>query len=238
MPLPQPVQVAGCPFPAASPITAAPGAGRTVALTFDDGSGPFTSQIVAVLTRFGVHATFFDTGLHDSLSPQDAREVLAAGDSIGNHTYHHLKNWGLRTYFTRDQQRLELTSANAVLRPLLGHDPCVMRPPGGAFDAVSLALVRSLGMSLVMWTTDTEDWRQPPMLSTPYQRTIVRRAEAGIDLEHPIVLMHAGKASQEPECGPSVCAPGEVSSFRGNTVAALPAIIEFYLAHGFRFVTL
>jgi peptidoglycan/xylan/chitin deacetylase (PgdA/CDA1 family) len=50
--------------------------------------------------------------------------------------------------------------------------------------------------------------------------------------------MHAGKASAEPDCGPTACRPGQVSSFRGNTVAALPTIIAFYRAHGYTFVTL
>lgn len=236
--IPPPSLVAGCPSPAARPITAAPGRGKTVALTFDDGSGPFTAQILAVLMRFHVHATFFDTGLHDSLDPRDARAVIAAGDPIGNHTYDHPKNWGFRGYFTVRQQRLELASTAAVLRPLIGHGPCVMRPPGGAYDARSLALVRSLGMSLVMWTTDAEDWRQPPVLSASYQRVIIRDAEEGGRLAHPIVLLHAGKASHEPECGPRLCTRGEVSSFRGNTVAALPTIIRFYLAHGYTLVTL
>ena len=234
----RPIRVAGCPFPAAAPITAAPGVGKTIALTFDDGSGAFTPQILAVLIRLHVHATFFDTGLHDSADPRDARAVIAAGDEIGNHTYHHDKNWGFRSVYTLAQQRLELTSATAVLQPLIGHDPCVMRPPGGAYDAQSLALVRSLGMSLVMWTTDAEDWRQPPVLSASYQQVIIHNAEDGAGIMHPIVLMHAGKASHEPDCGAAVCAPGEVSSFRGNTVAALPRIIQFYLAHGYRFVTL
>jgi len=50
--------------------------------------------------------------------------------------------------------------------------------------------------------------------------------------------MHVGKASHEPECDPGGCAPGQVSSFRGNTVAALPTVIEFYLSSGYRFVTM
>jgi hypothetical protein len=50
--------------------------------------------------------------------------------------------------------------------------------------------------------------------------------------------MHAGKASHEPDCDPSGCTAGQVSSYRGNTVAALPTVIEFYLARGYRFVTM
>jgi hypothetical protein len=98
-----------CPPAAAEPITAAPGAGKTVALTFDDGPGPITPQVLAVLSRFGVPATFFDTGLHDVTYPQYARNVVAAGDVLGNHTYNHYKNWGYAQYFTAATQRRELT---------------------------------------------------------------------------------------------------------------------------------
>lgn len=209
-----------------------------MALTFDDGSGPFTPQILAVLARFHVHATFFDTGVGDTRYPQYARAIVADGDELGNHTYDHPKNWGYRSDFRATAQRLELTRTNAVLARLIGHPPCVMRPPGGAYDAASLAMVRSLGMTLAMWTTDTEDWRQPPYLSHAAQLTIVRNAEEGAEMRHPIILMHAAKASHEPDCASIGCAFGQVSSFRGNTVAALPAIIRFYRAHGYRFVVL
>lgn len=185
-----------------------------------------------------MRATFFDTGLHDATYPQYARSIVAAGDVLGDHTYTHPKNWGFHTYFTSVVQRAELTRTMAVQTPIIGHNPCVMRPPGGAYDAASLALVRSLGMSLVMWSVDAEDWKQPPFLSSSFQQQIIRNAEAGATSTHPIVLMHDGKASSEPECDPSGCAAGQVSSFRGNTLAALPVIIEFYLAHGYRFVTL
>lgn len=227
-----------CPFPASTPITRAPGVGKTVALTFDDGPSPYTPQILAILARFHVHATFFETGLHDGTYPRYARAVIAAGDALGNHTYDHPKNWGFRTYFSLTAQRTEVTRTSSLQETYIGHGPCVMRPPGGAWDSTSLALVRSLGMSMVLWTTDAEDWRQPPSLSKDFQQSIIRNADSGVGLSHPIVLMHDGKASHEPECGPQLCAQGQVSSFRGNTVAALPAIIEFFLAHGYRFVTL
>ena len=191
-----------------------------------------------MLIRFHVHATFFDTGFGDSAYPAYARAVIAAGDVIGNHTFSHPKNWGFRTHFTTAAQRYQLVRTADVLTPLIGHRPCVMRPPGGAYDAASLALVRRLGMSLVMWTTDTEDWHQPPYLSRAYQLVILRNAEAGAARMHPIVLMHAAKASHEPDCKPRGCLTGQVSSFRGNTVAILPSIIRFYRSHGYRFVVL
>ena len=228
----------GCPVPQRAPVTRAPGPGKTVALTFDDGASPFTPRILAVLRRYRVHATFFDTGLADSRYPAFARAEASAGNVVGNHTYDHPMNWGYRSYFSYSAQRRELTRATAVLSALLGHPPCLMRPPGGAYDAASLALVRSLRMSLVMWSVSGNDWRQPPFLSAPFQARILRLVETGARQAHPIILLHAGKASHEPECAPSGCRPGQVSSYRGNTVAVLPTIIDFYRARGYRFVVL
>lgn len=87
-------------------------------------------------------------------------------------------------------------------------------------------------MQNVLWSVDTQDWSQPGYLSAAAQSSIVAK---GTDLRyanpsHPIVLMHAGKASPEPE--------SQVSSFRGNTVAALPRIIQWYRARGYRFVAM
>src|SRR5664280_264816 len=82
-----------CPVAAATFVTRAPGAGKTVALTFDDGPGPATLQIVAVLRSRGVRATFFDTGAHAQLYPAaEAAEAAAAaaGNVVGNHSFDHV----------------------------------------------------------------------------------------------------------------------------------------------------
>jgi peptidoglycan/xylan/chitin deacetylase (PgdA/CDA1 family) len=77
---------------------------------------------------------------------------------------------------------------------------------------------------------DTKDWRQPDHRTTAATRAIVAAARAGLEQRHPVILMHAGKASHEPEA--------QVSDYRGNTVAALPAIVHAYREAGYRFVRL
>jgi len=68
-----------CPAPHGT-VGWAPGAGRTIALTFDDGPGVSTPQILTVLRGKGVRATFFDTGLHDSQFPATTRHIAAEGE--------------------------------------------------------------------------------------------------------------------------------------------------------------
>lgn len=77
---------AGCP---AAPYGAnyyAPGAGQTVALTFDDGPGASTAKILSILHAEGVTATFFNIGQNATARPQLAGDQARAGYLVGNHT--------------------------------------------------------------------------------------------------------------------------------------------------------
>ena len=68
---------------------AVPGAGKTVALTFDDGPGPSTAAILGILESYGVRATFFNVGKQEAAWPQEVRAEARAGFLVGNHTWNH-----------------------------------------------------------------------------------------------------------------------------------------------------
>lgn len=220
-----------CPKPSAKEITAAPGRGKTVALTFDDGPGPFTLQIARTLKANGVNrATFFDTGRHDAQYASVARKVAAIGFLIGDHTWDHRYprqvNGGWTLSYLHDQ--IGRTAREQQL--LTGVPTCFFRPPGGNQNNV-LAAARREGMSVVMWSVDSYDWQQPDRLVPAFVARTVRYATLlNANVNHPIVLMHAAKASYEPD--------SRVSPYRGNTIAALPQIIAWYRAHGYTFVDL
>jgi peptidoglycan/xylan/chitin deacetylase (PgdA/CDA1 family) len=78
-----------CPAGRDTVIRAAPGAGKTVALTFDDGPTKFTPQILKILRRHNVRATFFQPGNKLAASPARARQVVDEGHLVANHTYDH-----------------------------------------------------------------------------------------------------------------------------------------------------
>jgi peptidoglycan/xylan/chitin deacetylase (PgdA/CDA1 family) len=220
-----PASSVGCPTPATGTVHSAPGHGRTVALTFDDGPSEWTPKILAVLAHEHVLATFFDTGKHAAQYPQYVRAEAAGGHVIGDHTWDHYyprdKPW------TRAYLRDQIGRTATELHRLTGAPVCLLRPPGG-FEPKTLApAAREFAMGVVTWDVDTNDWKQPRHRSAAETERIARAARPGT-LTHPIVLMHAGKASHG----------GAVSSYRGNTVAALPAIIAWYRAHHYRFVTL
>jgi peptidoglycan/xylan/chitin deacetylase (PgdA/CDA1 family) len=217
---------ADCPKPAKHTVSAAPGHGRTVALTFDDGPSPWTPKILAVLAREKVHATFFDTGAHAERYPDHVRAEAAGGHVVGDHTWDHYyprdRPW--TTTYLRDQIGRTATE----LHQLTDRPVCLFRPPGG-FSTNTHTVAREYRMSVIDWSVDPEDWKQPGHRWAAEVERIATAARPGARA-HPIVLLHAGKASHE--------SASRVSSYRGNTVAALPRIIDWYRAHHYRFVTL
>ena len=213
----------GCPARPGVIMNAAPGTGRTVALTFDDGPGPFTGAVLDVLAHEGVHASFFLVGRHVAADPATARRIAAAGHLVGNHSWDHQfprqVGGGWSIGYLRDQ----ISRTDRVLAAVTGVRPCWFRPPGGYLQAVPGAS-RATGKQVAMWSVDTLDWKiQEGAGSDPgrhRQQQIARRAWAGANQPHPLILMH------------------DDGGWRGATVGALPSVISYYRSRGFRFVRL
>jgi peptidoglycan/xylan/chitin deacetylase (PgdA/CDA1 family) len=198
-----------------------------VALTFDDGSSPFSLQLAQILADKGATATFFDVGSLDSTSSDVVQKVANLGFPIQSHSWDHAYPQAVRGGWTVPYLRDQILRTSELHKRLTGHRSCYFRPPGGFLTNVPSAAY-PLGVSVVLWTIDTLDWHQPSTLTPAATAAIVSAATATQGQEHPIVLLHAGKASKEPE--------SQVSANRSNTVAALPAIIDWYAAQGYQFV--
>jgi peptidoglycan-N-acetylglucosamine deacetylase len=171
---------------------------RDVALTFDDGPGPYTPGVIAVLRRYDVPATFFEVGsmlqyFHGSLSAE-LRELHV---TIGDHTETH----AMMALLTPSAQRAEITEQAAAIGKYGAPFPRLYRPPYMSYDAATFDILRRLHMLMVLWSVDTSDYLRPGA------RAIAERALAGA---HPgaIILMHDGGGD------------------RSQTIAALPAIIS------------
>lgn len=128
------------------------------AITFDDGPSANTSHLLDLLAEHGVPATFFLLGKNVALRPQLVRRILAEGHEIGNHSWSHPKLRAL----SREQQREELARTDALLREL-GASPRHMRPPYGAYNEDTLAVVEDLGLSVLLWSQDSHDWKRLPV---------------------------------------------------------------------------
>lgn len=118
-----------CPRASHELVRSAPARGRarTVALTFDDGPGPWTPKVLAVLHQQEVHATFFVIGRWAAVNPRLLRSVVSSGNELGNHSWsHHVPRAtvGWRTAnLTRELHRTDRAVARST-----GHRPCFFRP--------------------------------------------------------------------------------------------------------------
>jgi peptidoglycan/xylan/chitin deacetylase (PgdA/CDA1 family) len=177
-------------------------AGDEVALTFDDGpSRTQTPAILETLDRLGAHATFFEEGRHVRGREALMRQVLAAGDEIGNHSFDH----------PVDPGEGELASTQAAIRAATGFTPCLFRPPYGELDRAEEAAARANGLELVFWTLDSEDDRHPGVGTI--RARVVRRAKPGS-----IVLLHDG--GHHPQTVEAL--PGIVEGLRRRGCASSP----------------
>lgn len=124
------------------------GVGRTVFLTFDDGPIPeATPEILDILDRYGIKATFFMVGDNVRKYPHIAEMVAARGHAIGNHTMHHVKAFNLSP-----QQYL-----NEVLHP--DNPPSsLFRPPHGWIGRRQWNKLKQHGFSLVFYDLVTRDY--------------------------------------------------------------------------------
>ncbi|MDR3745131.1 MAG: polysaccharide deacetylase family protein [Acidobacteriaceae bacterium] len=126
-----------------------------IALTFDDGpNDAATPQLLEVLARHGVHATFFNVGNFARLRPDLTRQVLAAGHIVGNHTMSH-------PYLSTQSParvRQELADCNALLEDITGEAVRFFRPPFGARRPYVMRAARGLGLTPVLWNVTGHDW--------------------------------------------------------------------------------
>ena len=143
---------------AGHPVYCGGGAKPLVALTFDDGPGPYTRHTLQVLRRHGARGTFFLVA-REVLGWPDLKDVPAkeaAQGAVGDHTFDHTSLTGA----TADELTHEIGDAQQVIEAATGGRRVrLFRPPFGAHDASSDAKVHELGMLEVLWSVDTADSR-------------------------------------------------------------------------------
>jgi peptidoglycan/xylan/chitin deacetylase (PgdA/CDA1 family) len=181
---------------------------REVALTFDDGPGPYTLRLLSVLDRYHVPATFFEVGVEEQYFHAATAAIIAHGDPIGDHTQTHAPMSKLSPRAQQSQLLRDTASIGDFGAPF----PRMFRPPYGLWDNATLALLKKYRMLMVLWTVDTSDYQR---LGT---QEITDRAVTGAK-PGAIVLMH------------------DAGGDRTETIAALPEIIKRLRAKGYRLVT-
>ncbi len=183
---------------------------KEVALTFDDGPNPtYTPQILSILQRYKVHATFFCIGSQVVNNADLVKEEMAEGHVVGNHTWIHAD----LTALTSDEIAQQLQKTSDALEKITKVRPTLFRPPYGAFNQAVLSNAKSQHLSTVIWNNASRDW------STPGTQSIINTVE-NETTNGGIILMHDGGGN------------------RSQTIETLPTIIEWLQGQGYKIVPL
>jgi peptidoglycan/xylan/chitin deacetylase (PgdA/CDA1 family) len=125
--------------------------GKAVAITFDDGPGPLTEEVLDILRDQGVRATFFQVGRMIERNPTILRRIRDEQHVLGNHSFSHPVLTG--------RDRGQLVRTQRLIRRLGGFDTCLFRAPYGENPRPVVELARKLSMVTVHWNVDPGDWR-------------------------------------------------------------------------------
>jgi peptidoglycan/xylan/chitin deacetylase (PgdA/CDA1 family) len=131
--------------------------GNMVALTFDDGPGPETPDVLEELQHEHAHATFFVIGNLAEKDPEMVRTLYAAGMQVANHTWTHPQLARL----TAKGQRSELEKTQDEIASIIGVRPRFYRPPYWSWNDTTAQQGSALGMVGVLFSVDTDDWQKP-----------------------------------------------------------------------------
>ncbi|HEV2423254.1 MAG TPA: polysaccharide deacetylase family protein [Terriglobia bacterium] len=195
-----------------------PAKSREVVLTFDDGPAePFTGQVLDILRRYRVPATFFCCGKNVGRFPDVVRRAQAEGHTLGNHTWSH----PLLYFKGRPRIGKEIDRTQEVIERATGRAPIVFRPPYGVRWFGLFPALRARGLTDVQWSDTGYDWK------TRHDGAAIARLTLAKLRPGAVILLHDGR---EPR------APGDVDA--ATTVAALPAIIEGARRMGLEFATI
>jgi peptidoglycan/xylan/chitin deacetylase (PgdA/CDA1 family) len=179
-----------------------------VALTFDDGPHPpYTGQVLDVLERYGVPATFFCVGLNACELPDEISRISAAGHTVANHTWSHayLPDLG------RDRLHEQVGRTTQTLERAAGHPVALFRPPYGSRTPEVVGWLGEEKVTTVLWDVEAADWALPG--ADVIAHRVLDQVQPGS-----VILLHDGGGD------------------RSQTAAALPTIIEGVQARGLRFV--
>ncbi|MCM3627764.1 polysaccharide deacetylase family protein [Paenibacillus glycanilyticus] len=125
-----------------------------VALTFDDGPSKLTKEIVDILTKQDVPATFLFVGQNVSHHKEAVTYASNHGMSIGNHSWDH----SVMTKFTLQEQSENLSKASKAIEALTHTPVTLFRPPYGAVNDDLVSAADKQEMKTLLWNRDPEDW--------------------------------------------------------------------------------
>ncbi|MBU1689819.1 MAG: polysaccharide deacetylase family protein [Gammaproteobacteria bacterium] len=197
-------------------LPAAATARNEIALTIDDGPDPVvTPQVLELLDRYAVQATFFCIGEKAARYPDLCREIVRRGHAVENHSQHHRHHFSLlgRAGITR-----ELQAAQDTLTAITGRRPLFFRAPAGLRNPFLDPVLARLGLRLASWSARGFDTRVGD--AERVKSKLLHELRAGA-----ILLLHDGNAAHTPQGTPVI-------------LEVLPTVMAAATAVNLRFVTL
>ena len=183
---------------------------KVVALTFDDGpSKPYTEQILAILDKHNVKATFYLLGVSIKSYPEIVKQTIKAGHELGNHSMYHKKVKNKNA----DSVAKEISNVDELIKTMGYTKETTFRSPYGQVSPVIQQAVTKLGKKNVLFSYLPKDW-EGPAAQVIHDR-IMKRVRPGF-----IITLHDG------------------GKRRQTTVQATDMLIESLQSQGYRFVTI
>jgi peptidoglycan-N-acetylglucosamine deacetylase len=166
-------------------------AGTAVCLTFDDGPGRSTEEILELLDRHDARATFFMVGSQAERFPHFARRVVSAGHEVGSHTFSHLDHYEVAPH----EAVSDMVAGADAISGVVGFEPRLYRAPYGHFVRETAAEAQRRGWTCVFWSALGNDWEED---ATP--RSVADRVLADLD-PGGIVMLHDARRAKpmDPE---------------------------------------
>jgi peptidoglycan/xylan/chitin deacetylase (PgdA/CDA1 family) len=186
---------------------------KVVALTFDDGPDPkYTPAVLRLAREKKLRLTFFLVGREIEYHPDLARQEVAEGHAIGNHTWDH----PVLMFDTEPQDISEIERCEGEIEKVCGERTYMFRPPKGMWNGDTFLAADRLGYRIILWSVALEhhDAKTPQAMA----RRVIQKIRPGM-----IILAHDGEA--------------RVPIDRSKTIKALPILVDGLRKEGYQFVT-
>lgn len=188
---------------------------KVVYLTFDDGPGKYTNELLNILNENHVKATFFLIGPHAQQYPDEVKREYAEGNYVGLHSMTH----EYKPLYVQKQYVEEMKSTQQIVNHIIGVSPTLTRPPYGSKPGLTVDVqtqVLQSGFHVWDWTIDSNDWKLTSLSLSQSVPQIVENVVSHATENIEVVLMH---------------------DIHPQSVAAVPEIIKGLKQKGYEFET-
>ena len=193
---------------------------KVCAISFDAAWGDAsTADLVGILNRYGVKATFFVIGDWAEQYPQDVKMLHANGMEVMNHSSSH----GHMNQMSAEEIIADVEQCNDQIEDITGQRPTLIRCPYGEYDDHVISAIRSIGMEPIQWDVDSLDWKE--ISASEITQRVTEKIQNGS-----IVLFH-NAALHTPEALPGILEYMLGQGYEVVPISQLLLTCEYYMDH-------